>query len=119
MRGFGILLVILAFGQTAATAEEAKISGDAIRIMLNDMTFNQIKPTTKYKIEQIFQSSGVTHFIVNGDVQTGRWRVEKDQYCSNWPPTEHWDCYDILQSGETLIFLSAQGARYVMVPATR
>lgn len=116
MRIFGILLFLLVFMQMPARAAEVKLSGDTILSVLNDKTFKQILPETNHIIEQIFQTSGVTHFIVDGDVQQGRWRVEKDQYCSNWPPTEHWDCYAILQSGEMLIFLSAQGARYGMTP---
>ncbi len=101
----------------AALAEEIKLDADAILSHLNDKTYQQIKPVTQHIIKQTFEVQGVTNFFVNDQVQRGLWRIENEQYCSNWPPTDHWDCYDLLKDGTTLIFLSAQGARYVMVPS--
>jgi hypothetical protein len=115
MSKLNLIIVLLVYAIGNASAEERKLIGSEILDLLNDKTYQQIRPTTKYRIEQIFQKAGNTHFIVNGDVQQGLWRVESDQYCSSWPPANQWDCYDIFTNGPEIVFLSARGARYVFV----
>jgi hypothetical protein len=116
--GMKILCLLLAvfLVSNSTQAAETKIGGAEIKQLLTEKSYLQIKPTTKHTIEQIFLSGGLTHFIVDGDAQTGQWKIEDDKYCSAWPPSNTWDCYDILQDGTTIVFLSARGARYVMVP---
>jgi hypothetical protein len=36
----------------------------------------------------------------------GRWRVEADQYCSQWPPSDRWACYGVEVSGIDLRFVA-------------
>ncbi len=47
----------------------------------------------------------------------GRWEVRGDLYCSQWPPSERWECYQVDQSGLDLRFTDDAGAttigRYV------
>ena len=49
----------------------------------------------------------------------GRWRVQGDLYCSVWPPSERWDCYDVARSvrGLDICFTGGDGSvtvgRYV------
>jgi hypothetical protein len=116
--GMKMISSLLAFALLVgmAKAAEMKISGPEIEKLLIEKSYLQIKPQTQYTIEQIFLKGGITHFIVDGDAQTGMWKVEGDKYCSAWPPSKNWDCYDILLDGSKVIFLSAQGARYVQVP---
>jgi hypothetical protein len=118
--GMKPLLYLLSCGAlaTASLAAEMKISGPQIREQLADRTFQQVKPATDHKIEQTFQRGGVTVYVVDGQVQLGQWKVEGDTYCSAWPPSDDWDCYDILQDKTALVFVSARGVRYVMLPAT-
>jgi hypothetical protein len=33
---------------------------------------------------------------------TGRWTVQGDLYCSVWPPSDRWDCYDVARSARGL-----------------
>ena len=33
---------------------------------------------------------------------TGAWRVERNQYCSQWPPSDRWSCYDVARSADGL-----------------
>lgn len=112
---FKLSLSIFILSSVVAVAEEQKLTGPEIMIVLADKTYQQIRPTTKHRIEQTFQSGGNTHFVVDGQLSQGLWRVEADQYCSSWPPSTDWDCYDILRLGEEIVFLSARGARYVFV----
>lgn len=62
---------------------------------------------------QSFAADGATFY---GDT-TGHWRVEADQYCSQWPPSDRWSCYGVELSGVDLRFIAADGTfsvgRYV------
>lgn len=59
---------------------------------------------------QDFHQTGRTLYMV-GQESWGRWRVDGDRYCSLWPPSEHWDCYDMTIStdGNTVKFISPGG----------
>jgi len=46
----------------------------------------------------------------NGGSSWGRWRVEGDHYCSQWPPSAHWACYSLRVEGLTLEFQAADGS---------
>jgi hypothetical protein len=59
--------------------------------------------------EQNFFADGRTLYSINGTDSWGHWRVQGDQYCSNWPPSDRWDCYDLAQMGLQLRF-SQNGA---------
>lgn len=111
---FQLLLVGLL--AVPANADERPLLGAQILEQLNGKSFQQVRPTTTRHIEQIFQVGGATQFVVDGQYQHGLWKVEGNKYCSSWPPAEDWDCYDLLQDGTTIVFLSSRGARYVMVP---
>lgn len=43
---------------------------------------------------QDFRESGRTLYT-HGQPSWGYWRVEDDRYCSQWPPNDAWDCYDV------------------------
>ncbi|QBX99825.1 hypothetical protein E2K80_03000 [Rhodophyticola sp. CCM32] len=47
---------------------------------------------------QQFLPSGRT-FYRAGEASWGYWRVEAGRYCSQWPPGEGWDCYDLEHDG--------------------
>ncbi len=44
---------------------------------------------------QNFFADGRTLYEVAGAPSWGRWRVEGDRYCSQWPPREAWVCYGV------------------------
>ena len=58
---------------------------------------------------QYFSTDGATRYREqNGPVSEGRWRVDKQgRYCSQWPPSDRWDCYEVLVSGANLYWKSA------------
>ena len=50
---------------------------------------------------QNFHADGATSYEA-GRVTLGHWRVLGDQYCSNWPPSDRWACYDVQAEGAGL-----------------
>ncbi|NRB02249.1 MAG: hypothetical protein HRU30_03200 [Rhodobacteraceae bacterium] len=61
--------------------------------------------TLQYKNAwQDFRASGRTLYNAGRD-SWGYWGVRDDQYCSMWPPSDIWACYDLERSGDKLRFV--------------
>lgn len=108
------LFLVLCLYSNSAAAKETKLEGVALRDLLNDITLTTTE--NGRVIEQVFQSSGATFTV---DVKTkalsqGFWRLEGDKYCSQWPPSEHWSCYDVFENDLGVVFVSSSGTRYQM-----
>jgi hypothetical protein len=101
------ILLMIVLMATPSHAEEHKLSGAEIAAILTDKVLSAKTDTT-----QIFQKSGVTFFSENGSQSQGFWKVDGDKYCSQWPPNTAWPCYDVLQDGSKITFVSASGNRY-------
>ncbi len=50
---------------------------------------------------QSFRDGGTTTYGDGTATSDGRWRVEGDSYCSNWPPTDSWSCYELQRDSES------------------
>jgi hypothetical protein len=50
---------------------------------------------------QDFMADGRTLF---GEGSWGFWRVEGDEYCSVWPPSDRWACYAVAVRGHEVRF---------------
>ena len=87
---------------------ELKLSGAEIQAILSD------KIIYGKDIEQIFQKSGTTFYSSGGGQSQGNWKVEGDQYCSQWPPNQAWACYDMTKDGNKIAFISKDGQRTEM-----
>jgi hypothetical protein len=61
---------------------------------------------------QTFFASGRTEYN-NGRPAWGYWRIQGDQYCSQWPPADGWECYDVELSadGTVVAFVAGTGHR--------
>lgn len=59
--------------------------------------------------QQSFQTGGQTLYTIAGSTTNGFWEVRGDQYCSQWPPSEAWDCYAITGEGDHVTFVSSSG----------
>lgn len=57
---------------------------------------------------QEFRASGKTLYN-SGSPSWGNWRVQDGQYCSQWPPSDLWACYDMFSDGETVRFVGQAG----------
>ena len=62
---------------------------------------------------QSFAGDGGTVFEGGRGSSNGRWRVTGDQYCSVWPPSDSWACYDVTVDGGAIAFVSADGSASV------
>ena len=58
---------------------------------------------------QDFRASGRTLYNAGRD-SWGYWAVREDQYCSMWPPSDLWECYDMTRLGNRVRFIDATGA---------
>lgn len=92
----------------SAQAEEAALKGPDISTLLSESSLYADG------VEQVFRQSGQTFYMQNGTSSSGSWKVEGDKYCSVWPPNPAWACYDVLRSGDEVIFVSKDGKRYPM-----
>ncbi len=68
---------------------------------------------------QQFNADGTTIYE-SPDISHGQWRVTGDQYCSQWPPSDRWSCYDVAQNGLDIRFVAGDGSaaigRYADLP---
>ncbi|WP_299149513.1 hypothetical protein [uncultured Tateyamaria sp.] len=97
MRRFALIaLIALPF---PAAADWTVLSGEEIRTALTGRTL-------EYKnARQDFRASGKTLYVTNGRDSWGNWRIEDDQYCSQWPPSDLWACYAMDRQGDVLRFV--------------
>lgn len=103
----------VSFAAGAAAAEERALSGAEIAALLPTVI------STGERSRQTFETTGGTMYVEDRPSH-GRWRVDGDRYCSQWPPSEHWSCYDVLMDdvpahGGTarLIWITSTGQREV------
>jgi hypothetical protein len=109
MRLAMILAMIWAVLPVMAVAQEWQtLDGDAITTALLSRQVLYEDGT-----QQSFATDGITYY---GDT-IGYWRVQGDQYCSQWPPSDRWSCYDVEQNGIDIRFVAGDGSislgRYV------
>jgi hypothetical protein len=105
--------LFFAVSTQVAVAAERALSGAEITAALSDQTLVDVDATKN--IEQVFQKSGLTHYIENGALSQGKWKVDGDKYCSVWPPSEIWSCYAVTQDDKLVTFISTWGKRYPML----
>lgn len=57
---------------------------------------------------QYFDPSGNTRYRERGANDTeGRWRIDENgRYCSIWPPSDRWVCYQVLVVGNSVYWKS-------------
>ncbi|MBW4708498.1 hypothetical protein KX928_11960 [Roseobacter sp. YSTF-M11] len=74
------------------------LTGEEIRSALTDRKLQYANAS------QDFRASGRTLYNAGAD-SWGNWRVAGDQYCSQWPPSDLWACYDMARAGDRLRFI--------------
>jgi hypothetical protein len=109
---FFATLYICSFGAiSSAVAEPVKLTGAEILAALGDET---LYAGAKAEIEQIFQKSGQTIYIEQGQYSQGSWFVEDDKYCSRWPPGTSVSCFVVTRDDATITFISSLGKAFPM-----
>ena len=107
-----LALCILA---SPAPAADRKLTGAEIELLLTGNTIDG--EATKGRSLQYFDKSGATTYQdAGGQPSQGRWRMQGDKYCSNWPPSDGWSCYavegDPAATPPTVTFIGDSGKRY-------
>ena len=106
-KGGQMQALILAFGiGTGLDLPDmfVRLTGEGIVAALQDRALVYDDGAT-----QDFRASGATLYNAGSD-SWGTWAVRGDQYCSQWPPTDGWTCYDVALSGRFVRFLSDDGS---------
>lgn len=106
MRRFALILALLV--PSFAAAEWVKMSGAEIAEALTGRALvylDKEDPRQRVDTFQDFRASGATLYTFKGRESWGYWRVEGDQYCSQWPPNDLWACYGMAQAGDSLRFV--------------
>ncbi len=98
-----VLAALLLLAGSAHAEDWRAMSGDEITEALTDRAL--IYPNAT----QRFFSSGRTRYNAGQD-SWGYWAVRGDQYCSQWPPADGWDCYDMATNGAALRFIGFDGS---------
>ena len=95
-----------------ALAEE-RLTGPDIRALLTGAT--TITPKEGGEITQTFYKDRRT-FYQDERPSWGLWEVRGDQYCSNWPPSPSWVCYDMFgwqqDDRQWVVWIGDSGTRY-------
>jgi hypothetical protein len=86
----------LALASMAQAQDWQPLDGKAIKTALTARLLAYEDGTT-----QQFDADGSTIYTADKP-SNGQWRVEGDQYCSVWPPSDRWSCYDIARSVDGL-----------------
>ena len=109
LRSISVAAVLAVLIQQVPAAEERPLTGPEITAILTGAEVNG------EGTRQEFHESGRTLYH-DGRASWGYWRVEGDQYCSQWPPSDAWTCYDMRswEEGQRLwvTWISPSGSRY-------
>ena len=115
MSKFIFLLIISLLLPHLAFAAEVALSGAEISALLNDGVL--YGDDNGQPADQIFQKNGVTYYNVGSGQSQGKWKVEGNQFCSQWPPNPAWACYDVTRDDRHVFFISRWGERTDMLLA--
>jgi hypothetical protein len=98
-------LMMLVLAATPALADEwVTLSGVQIKTALTARVLVYADGA-----QQQFNADGTTPYE-NPEISHGQWRVTGDQYCSQWPPSDRWSCYDVAQRGSDIRFVASDGS---------
>ena len=104
------LVVIVALYTGQAFSAEIALNGEQIRAFLSDRKIEGNQKGMPW--EQSFKANGETIYFeknANRPPSPGTWKVQNDQYCSQWPPFNRWDCYRFTAKGDALTFIPVGG----------
>lgn len=92
--------------QSQVSAELRMLNADQIQMLLSDRFVEGEQNDTSWV--SWFSTTGDTTFSQNRNRPTsGFWKTINNQYCSQWPPAESWDCYDVRSNGKDVEFVGA------------
>ncbi|MEM7242710.1 MAG: hypothetical protein AAF429_11045 [Pseudomonadota bacterium] len=95
---------------TSSVAEDMlSLTGDAL---VTTLTNAQVYYDNAHR--QFFYEDGLTEYSSGSQPSLGNWRIQNDQYCSQWPPQKDWDCYEVRRSadGSRIVFIGDHSDEY-------
>lgn len=96
-------VVLAAIWPGVALAQDwVRLSDDAAVLKALAGRSVQYDPLT----QQRFGALGDTTYVTERAAD-GRWTARGGQYCSVWPPSDQWACYDLYVDGEHVRFVGA------------
>ncbi len=101
MRRFALILAIIT-GTTAAHAGETLDEAGILAALLDREVLYESGA------RQDFRPSMRTLYT-SGRPSWGYWAIRDDQYCSMWPPSDIWACYDMERLERGIRFIGAGG----------
>lgn len=106
------LTVVLSMGAGPVWADWERLDGAGIQIALQEVTLQY--DAQSGGATQHFYASGRTLYD-SGQPSWGYWAVRGDAYCSQWPPSDGWSCYDLERraSDGRLRFVAGDGSSSV------
>ena len=102
MRRFALFALMICAVPATAQDNWVELSGDEIREALTDRRLQYANAW------QEFNASGRTLYNA-GEDSWGYWRIQGDQYCSMWPPSDLWACYSFSKDGGVFRFEGVRG----------
>lgn len=103
MRLFALILAVFAAAGAARAADWEVLDGAGIQAALEGR-----KLTYSSGAWQEFRASGRTLYHAGRD-SWGSWAVRGDEYCSVWPPSDLWACYQVEGSPSGVRFIGRGG----------
>lgn len=91
--GLAVFVLPVHGASDAASSEWQRLMGEQVRLALTSRTLAYGNSGAT----QDFKPSGRTLYDA-GKPSWGYWRVQGDQYCSQWPPQGLWSCDDLFVS---------------------
>ncbi|WP_299659837.1 hypothetical protein [uncultured Ruegeria sp.] len=101
MRRFALILLL--WPEVLAAEEFQQLTGDEILLALSGKKLDYGEG-----VSQTFDDRMHTQYF-SGHPSAGRWAVREDRYCSVWPPSDIWACYDVKQLGDIIRFVDDAG----------
>ncbi len=92
----GAALILSLLSLPALADDWQPLTGDQIKTALSARVLTYPGGQT-----QNFYADGRTLYESDRP-QWGQWRVDGDRYCSLWPPSDRWDCYDVAREAKGL-----------------
>ena len=109
MTALRVFLMILIAGMPVfpAVSDERPLTGQEIQDALSGNAVEGVQDGVAWK--QIFYPDGTTTYISGNRPSPGRWAVRGEKYCSQWPPSQSWDCYQMTGEGDRMTFIPDAG----------
>jgi len=106
------LVTAVSLYSTIAFSTEKTLNSEQISQFLADRKIEGNQNGMQW--EQTFKSNGETYYFEKKanrppSPSPGLWRAADDMYCSQWPPSNRWDCYRFTAEGDALTFIPANG----------